>query len=421
MRWASVAAGLSSPSIGALWRLGRTRHASTERNDTPPASSADSANDSSPADVPGNTSSDSATSSDEPASFARLFADSSFASALPRGTLLRGRVVSAKPPFIRVDFGLKREVPFVPAELLGCGQVGDEVVMPLMQMEDDFGEPVMDYSGQYLLPQLAAQRYRLLEPPPPDVQEAERRQGQLRFVFGRILAVKRGGMTVKVLGVETFVPRSHCLLLVPSAEYRSDDEPLVGSYVPLALLSTNFYLEGADAWTTAAAVGANIASAGAKPERSAFGTRRVRVLPVASTYAGYLYILTQMLRHADTLQLSGEERVAYLQLLTRVLWDRSAAVRRFHMSATLPELRRLAGKHLLVESQYYRMREYQPPWRRTPRAPPAAADADGRRPLQVPLSEQRGAAVEQEVSEMRRRRAFRFRSLLESRHREGKK
>lgn len=334
--------------------------------------------------------------------FAKLFLRSPHAAELPRGALLRGHVVAPASPFARVDFGLKSEVPFVRGELLGREQIGDQVVLPLLQVEDEFNEPSMDYTGQYLLPRLVAERYRLLEPPTPPQQEAERRGGELRFVYGRVTSLKRGGFNVKVLGVEAFMPRTHCVALVHpdgggeegSSALDRHGEPLIGSFMPFVLLSMDFHVEkdGGRSGSSTVIKGSYVASG--RSTQSALASRRVRILPVLSSYASHMYILTSLLQRADELGLEPEERVAYLRLLTRIVWQRSHRVRRHHAIHTVPRVRRMLQHR--VESDI------------------AGGDSGGGGyGPSAPLSDQRGTAVADAAAASRRRRASRFKEAAE--------
>lgn len=386
----------------------------TERSSTSPRESSALENESEQTDstIP------SRPETSDQSDFPTLFESSPLAAELGRGTLLRGRVVSAQLPYIRVDFGLKREVPFLPAEILGEGKVGDEVIMPLIAIEDDFQEPVLDYSGQYYKPLLMAERYRLLEPPAADEQENELNQGKPRFLFGRISSLKRGGFNTKILGIEAFLPRKQSLVLVRRDDAASAN-PFIGSYMPFVLLSSNFFVEGAEGTSSSGPSGA-ISAPGGRSSVSAYGTKRVRVLPVVSNYASFLYILVDLLHHAERYGLSPEERVAYLRLLTRLLWNRNSNVRRLHVTRTIARVEALLQDALLkaepsghTDSRASRARDST-----------TSRDHESSRVgvFQArPLSETRGSAVAQETMQSRRKRASLLRELAEKKESDPEK
>jgi hypothetical protein len=310
-----------------------------------------------------------------------------------------------------VDFGLKREVPFLPAEILGEGKVGDEVIMPLIAMEDDFQEPVLDFSGQYYKPLVMAERYQLWEPPPEEEQDKELNEGRPRFLFGRVASLKRGGFNAKVLGIEAFLPRKQSLVLVRRDD-AADANPFIGSYMPFVLLSANFFVEGVgDA--NAAGPSAGMPVTGGRMTVSAYGTKRVRVLPVVSNYASFLYILVDLLHHADRFGLSPEERVAYLRLLTRILWSRNSHIRRLHVMNTVPRVQAMVLEALMqseertqAEDGISTVRDSSSPREQKRRDPQVLPEQ--------PFSETRGAAVAEDTIQSRRRRASLLRELAKA-------
>jgi hypothetical protein len=343
--------------------------------------------------------------------FGTAFEGSPMAAEIKSGTLLRGRIVAAELPYIRVDFGLKREVPFLPAEVLGEGRVGDEVIMPLIATEDDFQEPVLDYSGQYYKPLLVAERYRLWEPPPDADQEKELDEGKPRFLFGRVASLKRGGFNAKILGIEAFLPRKQSLILVRRDD-ASSANPFIGSYMPFVLLSTNFFVEGASPAPSAASPSGLVPGPGGRPSLSAYGTKRVRVLPVVSNYASFLYILVELVRNAEKYSLSPDERLAYLRLLARVIWSRNHHVRRFHVTRTMPRVNTLAEGALAAAAEGTLGTE-QALDVQTSGAAPAQDFAAAKVVLEKPFSETRGSAVAENTLQSRRKRASMLRELAE--------
>lgn len=234
-------------------------------------------------------------------SFAQLFRESVDSAPLTSGDVLQGRVVGTVHPrsmasrFYIVDFGLKSEAPFTSREVPTLSSVGDSVSMPLLQMEDDFNEPVADPNGSSQLPAIQAERYALLLRSSPN---------NLRLVHGRYTRFNRGGATAKVLGVDAFVPRHHVLAL---------ERPVLGTFIPFYVLSINAERISADA-------------------RNNNVSTLVEVHPVVSSYGGVLFCLANLVGSDDAWEKSGggssKERLAYLRLLTRILVQKNTAVRR---------------------------------------------------------------------------------------------
>lgn len=229
-------------------------------------------------------------------SFAELYRKSVDSAPLQPGDALQGHVVGSRRPrsassrFYIVDFGLKSEAPFTAKEIPGASTIGDEVSMPLLGLEDDFNEPVFDYERRAELPTLTAERYALL---------TKTAKSNVRMVHGRFAAFKRGGASVKVLGTDAFAPRYHIVAI---------DRPVLGSFAPFYLMSVS-----AD-------------------RRSTSATPSLDINPVVSSYGGFLFCLANLVGIDEAWQKSGggssKERLAYLQLLTRLLVMKNTAVRK---------------------------------------------------------------------------------------------
>lgn len=234
-------------------------------------------------------------------SFAELFRKSVDSAPLAAGDVLHGHVVGTVHPrsmasrFYLVDFGLKTEAPFTSREVPTLSSIGDNVSMPLLQMEDDFNEPVADPNGASQLPAIQAERYALLLRSSPN---------NLRLVHGRYVRFNRGGVTAKILGVDAFVPRHHVLAL---------ERPVLGTFIPFYVLSINADRVSADVSNN------NIPA-------------MVDVHPVVSSYGGVLFCLANLVGSDEAWEKSGggstKDRLAYLRLLTRILQQKNYAVRR---------------------------------------------------------------------------------------------
>lgn len=229
-------------------------------------------------------------------SFAELYRNSVDSAPVQPGDSLRGHVVSWQRPrsassrFYIVDFGLKSEAPFTPKEIPGASAIGDEVSLPLVGLEDDFNEPVFDYERRAELPVITAERYALL---------TRTARNNVRLVHGRFAGFKRGGASVKVLGTDAFAPRHHVLAI---------DRPVLGSFAPFYVMSMS-----AD-------------------KRIATTTPGLDINPVVSSYGGFLFCLANLVGNDEAWEKSGggsaKDRLAYLQLLTRLLVMKNTAVRR---------------------------------------------------------------------------------------------
>lgn len=229
-------------------------------------------------------------------SFAEMYRDSVSSIAVKPGDKLVGHVVGQRRPrsassqFSIIDFGLKAEAPFSKSETPGLTGLGDAVTRTVVDLEDDFNEPSFDAGQQSELPAVQARRYRALTSASSD---------QPQFLYGRLAGFKRGGATNKVLGFDAFSPRHHVLAI---------SSPAVGSHMPLYLLSLS----------TSKRV-----SGDAMPGLDAN--------PIVSSYGGILFSLANLVGFDDLWAASGggsaKERLSYLRLLTRVLYQKNASVR----------------------------------------------------------------------------------------------
>lgn len=230
-------------------------------------------------------------------SFAEMYRKSVDSAPVQPGDVLRGHVVGSRRPrssssrFYIVDFGLKSEAPFTAKEIPGASSIGDEVSMSLLGLEDDFNEPVFDYDRQAELSALTAERYALLTKTAGN--------DNMRMVHGRFAAFKRGGASVKVLGTNAFAPRYHVVSL---------DRPVLGSFAPFYLLSMS------------------------TDKRTVSATPTLDINAVVSSYGGFLFCLANLVGIDEAWQKSGggssKDRLAYLQLLTRLLVMKNSAVRK---------------------------------------------------------------------------------------------
>ena len=227
--------------------------------------------------------------------FAEMFRNSLDSAPLTRGDVVQGHVVGRTQPksstsrFYFVDFGLKTEVVFTGKEITGSSAIGTAISMPLEALEDDFNEPVFDQDRRSDVPVLQAERYSLL---------TKMAVNDTRILHGRFANFKPFGAGVKVLGMDAFVPRHHVVAL---------DRPVVGSFAPFYVLSV-------------------------KTDKRTSGEPGLDVNPVLSSYGGYLFPLANLVGLDSAWQKSGggssAERFAYLRLLTRLLVQKNAAVRR---------------------------------------------------------------------------------------------
>lgn len=227
-------------------------------------------------------------------SFAELYRQSVESALLQPGDALTGHVVGRRRPrssssrFYVIDFGLKSEAPFTPREIPGASVVGDEVTMPLLQLEDDFNEPVFDYGRRVEFPSVQAERYSLL---------TKTAKNDVRLLHGRFASFKKGGASVKILGADAFAPRHHVVAV---------DRPILGSYAPFYLLSM---------------------SAIKRPTGTGLDLN-----PIVSSYGGFLFCLANLVGRDELWEESSErsskERLGYLQLLSRILALKNTSVRR---------------------------------------------------------------------------------------------
>lgn len=229
-------------------------------------------------------------------SFADMYRQSVGNAEVRPGDVVQGRVVGQRRPrssssrFYIVDFGLKSEAPFSAKEVPGVSVVGDAVAMPLVALEDDFNEPNFDFEHRSELPSLLAERYELLTRTAPE---------QVRILHGRFASFKRGGASVKVLGMDAFAPRHHVVAL---------DRPVLGSFAPFYLMSM------------------------VTEKRAGSDTLGLDVNPVVSSYGGILFSLANLVGLDSAWEASGggsaKDRIAYLRLLTRLLHQKNANVRK---------------------------------------------------------------------------------------------
>jgi hypothetical protein len=230
--------------------------------------------------------------------FGEMFRDSVSSIPVLPGDVLVGHVVGQRRPrsassqFSIVDFGLKSEAQFAKSETPGVSGIGDTVTRTVVELEDDFNEPSFDLDQRSELPTVLAQRYRALTSATSE---------QPQFLYGRLTAFKRGGASNKVLGFDAFSPRHHVLVV---------QSPALGSYAPLYLLSM-----------------------ATSKRASGYGTPLpgLDVNPVVSSYGGIMFTLANLVGFDDAWAASGggseRQRLAYLRLLTRVLYQKNAAVR----------------------------------------------------------------------------------------------
>ncbi len=231
------------------------------------------------------------------ATFADLYRKSVSNAVVQPGDPLVGHVVgqqrgrsTTKQRFFVVDFGLKNEAPFASREIPGASTVGARVALPLVSLEDAFNEPALDYSRRTALPAMTAERVGLWTKLRPD---------RANLVHGRFATIKRGGASVKALGVDAFAPRHHVVAMA---------RPLLGSFAPFYVLSI------------------------AAPRAGRGAEAVLDVQPVVSSYGGYLFALAKLVGDDAAWAASGggtaRERVAYLRLLTRLLAAKNISVRR---------------------------------------------------------------------------------------------
>lgn len=246
-------------------------------------------------------------------SFAELYRHSVSNAPVRPGDPVMGHVVgqrkgrTSKQRFFVVDFGLKTEAPFASREIPGASSIGSRVALPVVQLEDDFNEPSLDYERRSALPAVQAERVSLLTGMAPD---------KSHIVHGRFAVFKRGGASVKTLGTNAFVPRHHVVAI---------ERPLLGSYAPFLVLSVLSSTRGTG------------------PASS------VEVSPVVSSYGGYLFTLSNLVGFDDLWKASGGgtplERVGYLRLLTRLLHTKNSAVKRLMPRHSHGDPRRYKGSH----------------------------------------------------------------------------
>jgi len=229
-------------------------------------------------------------------SFADLYRGSVESAPVQPGDVVQGHIVGQRRPksssnrFYVIDFGLKSEAPFTAKEIPGSSAIGDDVSMPLVEIEDDFNEPVFDFEKRSALPSLLAERYELL---------AKAASPEPRILHGRFVSFKKGGASVKVLGTDAFAPRYHVVAI---------DRPMLGSYAPFFLMSMT------------------------SGKRLNGDTLGLDISPVVSSYGGFLFCAANLVGIDSAWEKSGggspKERLAYLRLLTRLLHNKNSSVRR---------------------------------------------------------------------------------------------
>jgi hypothetical protein len=276
-------------------------------------------------------------------SFGDMFRGSVHSVPVAAGDLLVGHVVGQRRPrssssqFSIVDFGLKAEAPFSKREIPDVSAVGDAVTRPVVELEDDFNEPSFDYEQRSELPAVLAERYRALTSATSD---------QPQFLYGRLSAFKRGGASAKVLGFDAFSPRHHVLAI---------KLPAVGSHSPLYLLSM----------ATSKRTGGNAAT-----------LPGLDVNPVVSSYGGILFALANLVGFQDAWAASGggpeKDRLAYLRLLTRVLFQKNAAVRRAlpkgsYLPRGRPDSRHTRGQASANALRWLDRPDFPGVWQQSPR------------------------------------------------------
>jgi len=232
------------------------------------------------------------------ASFAELFRSSGAAYPVQRGTRMTGEVVGFKkglagpdkaPVVTMVDFGLKTEVPFNPREVPEVSKVSDEVTMPILDVENEFEEPGMDFTRSYSIGGLKAERLKLLRPPENQNIDSP------PILYGRYVERRANSYKVKALGKEGFVATNHALRI---------GESLLGTYNFFALLRLETRM------------------------RTFRGDMQLRYEPVFSSYVAHVLLLSNVVLHDR--DVPPKARLAYLKLLTRIVFDRNSLVRQHH-------------------------------------------------------------------------------------------
>jgi len=227
---------------------------------------------------------------------------------LDGGELLSGHIVGARDSrFSLVEFGLRADVAFPKEELLGTVAPGSVVAFPLIRLEDDFKEAEMDYSRATQLPAIVAERTQLMV-------ELLEQKNPLQFVRGRVVSADTHGYQVRVLGHDMFLPLSHALG-VPT--------PAVGRAFTFAILKLDVMVDSGGA-----------GSQGAKDMpsvKAGQSENRVQFNGVLSSYVSNVLILGNLIANEDAWEASGggtpEERLAYLRMLTNLIWRKSSSFR----------------------------------------------------------------------------------------------
>ncbi|KAA8494255.1 30S ribosomal protein S1 [Porphyridium purpureum] len=249
------------------------------------------------------------------------FGAHSTSSQVEGGDLVMGRVVGAKNRKFRVvDFGLKKEITFPRAELVGARELGDQVAYPFVRQEDEFREPELDYSRATALPPVQAARTLLLS-------KVEKGAGAQQIIRGRVMGVVKAGFLVRALGHDFFMPATQALGL---------PDPMIGRYFNFLLLKVESFVyqqrsggPGRD--------GPPGGSAGASSNAVPY---TVQFQGVVSAYASSVPILANLVGRDEAWKQSGggssRDRLAYLRLLTRMVYKRNPHVRKQMLSKPEP-------------------------------------------------------------------------------------
>lgn len=283
------------------------------------------------------------------------------------GDVLQGHVVGTVRPgssssrFYVVDYGLKEEAIVTPRELHpaaaddgdnAVAEIGDSLSTPLVDIEDDFNEPVFDHNRQAQMSTLQAERYELLtravlheqqhKGQEATVSNADFDSGRAsstkgnddisgrdielgpRMVYGRFSRFNRGGLSAKILGVDAFVPRHHVLAL---------ERPILGTFLPFYILSVFAGEQQQQTKHQGRSSNAGSASTGRNMTKSGMSNMKdLDVYPVVSSYGAALLCLCNLIGFDDAWVASGggsaAERLAYLRLLTRILHQKNTGVRK---------------------------------------------------------------------------------------------
>eukprot|EP00189_Rhodosorus_marinus_P012407 CAMPEP_0184746054 /NCGR_PEP_ID=MMETSP0315-20130426/8626_1 /TAXON_ID=101924 /ORGANISM="Rhodosorus marinus, Strain UTEX LB 2760" /LENGTH=330 /DNA_ID=CAMNT_0027218437 /DNA_START=138 /DNA_END=1130 /DNA_ORIENTATION=+ len=233
--------------------------------------------------------------------FSEVYRRSGSAYPIRQGDRIAGAVVGYQKPRWQtsnpnaaekvslVDFGFKQDVQFNPKEIPEAPNIHDTVTMPIFDMENEFDEPSMDYSRSYDINKLKADRMQLLRPPADEHMECP------PILYGRYTERTSQTYLAKVLGKEGSVSFQHAVRI---------GGELVGSY-------GFFALSRIEAKTV-----------------TIRGKKDVRHNPVLSAYIAQVLILCNLVIHDP--KSPPEVRLAYLKLLTRIVFDRNSLLRQYH-------------------------------------------------------------------------------------------